>query len=322
MAKTIQNLLDEVDANITANNNNEITGPILNGVLKNIARNTNNYFLFPKDSGVTSGDIGKLMMNDGSGTAKVYQLSPATDPQKGKWVVTMDDIGDLSDESEIYIDSLTYSQSFTRVDWRDGATPTTVAEELGLIKDYIDDNAPFNTNLTATLVGDVLTIEEIAYDGTQIQFDYFETDEGLYIDTVSRPALPAAPTAFPLGKLIGIDGESTIISSNPVETYTLEGSLTIPHEQMNFETDIDFVGMASLFDLIEGFIIVPDSDGKVKHINCDDFNFSNYFFSTYRHHILGVAIYAAGSNVTVYNINGLSVLISMLVRIQRKTLGV
>ncbi|HLP33581.1 MAG TPA: hypothetical protein VK202_08920, partial [Bacteroidia bacterium] len=288
------------------------------GVLKNIARNTNNYFLFPKDAGVTSGDIGKLMMNDGSGTAKVYQLSPATDPQKGKWVITMEDIGDLSDESEIYIDSVTFSQSFTRVDWRDGATPTTVAEELGLIKDYIDDNAPFNANLTATLVGDVLTIEEIAYDGTQIQFDHFETNEGLYIDTVSRPALPAAPTAFPLGKLIGIDGSNAIISSNLVETYTLEGSLTIPHDKLNFETDLDFLGMEDLWELIEGFLIVPDADGKVKAVNADDFNFDNYFFSTYRHHFLGIAIYTASSSVTVYNLTGISALISMYVRIQRK----
>lgn len=320
MAKTIQNLLDEVDANVTSNNNNEITGPILNGVLKNIVRNTQNYFLFPKDAGVGSGDIGKLVMNDGSGTAKVYQLSPATTDQPGRWIITLADIGDTTDDSTFNFDTLTYSESFDRVQWRQGDTPTTVNEELNLIKDYIDGNANLSTNITATVDGDELTIEENDYDGTVLKLDDFDVLEGSYVDTPSRPALPAAPTAFPLGKLIGIDGDNAIISSTSIETYVLDGSMTINHSVFNLETDFDITGIPYIVDMLEGLAVVPAADGKAKAINMDDFLFDNRFSLSWRHQILGLALSSGSGTVTVLSLNHLSLFLGFALKIKDKTI--
>lgn len=317
MSKTIQNLLTEVDSNITANNNAEITGTVLNGVLKSIVGNLNNYILFPLDAGVSSADIGKLMMNDGSGTAKVYQLSPATTDQTGRFIIKLQDLNDLETTSMITIYSLNFDVSFNRNTWRNGNTPSTELDELQLIKTYIDSNAVFG-NLNTSIVNDELVIEEDEYDLTKIELKDFPTFS-LLIDTVSRPALPSTPTAFPIGKLIGIDGTNGLISTNSVETYLLDGAATINHSLYNNEIDIDFNDVNDLTALAS-MLVVPSGDGKVKSLDPSEINFDESFIASFRHHVVGLAITATSNSITILNTNHLSFLGHLIKRIGAKGL--
>lgn len=315
MAKTIQNLVSEVDASITSNHNAEITGPILNGVLKSLVGNLSNYFLFPLETGVTTGDIGKLMMNDGSGTAKVYQLSAATAEQKGRFVLKLEDLNDLGSDSMITIFSLNYDVSFNRSTWRNGSTPSTALEELQLIKAYIDANTEMDNLITSIVSGELVIVED-EYDLTQIELANFP-GFSLFIDTVSRPALPATPTAFPIGKLIGIDGTNGLISTNAVETYLLDGTATINHTLFNNDTDIDFNDVNDLTALA-GMLVVPSGDGKVKSLDPSEINFDETFISSFRHHIVGLALSSTSNSITVANTNHLSFLGHILKRIAAK----
>lgn len=318
MAKSKESLLAEIDANITANGNAEITGPVLNTVLKSVTGNiTGGFFVFPKDVSLGESDLGKIVMNDGSGTAKVYQLSAAVAEQLGRWVLVLSDIGDLNDKSMVKINSENYSSHFDRITWRNGNTPTTALDELTLIKDYIDADTNLSF-LTTTFVDDELVIEENTYSATEIKLTDFSEES--YIDTTSRPALPAAPTAFPLGKLIGIDGDNALISSNAVESYALEGSLTVDNSLFNSNTDIDLV---DILDLIPGFashIIVPTDNGKAKALDVNDFDFSESFLRTVRHQFLGLAIASTSNTVTV-STNYFSFIFNLFVKIKTKDIN-
>lgn len=317
MSKTIQNLLTEVDSNITANNNAEITGTVLNGVLKSIIGNLNNYILFPLDAGVSSADIGKLMMNDGSGTAKVYQLSPATTAQTGRFIIKLQDLNDLSNNSNISIDTLSFGKSFGRDMWRNGSTPTTALEELELIKDYIDNDSQM-ANLATSIVNGELVIEETNYDFTALRLNDFQ-QFSLVIDSLSRPALPAAPTAFPIGKLIGVEGTSALISTNAMETYMLDGLANINNSFFNNETDIDFNNMDDLM-AIANFLVIPAGNGKVKILDPNEINFDNSFIHSFRHHIVGIALNSTSNTLTVVQMNHLSFIGHLIKRIAAKGL--
>src|SRR6186713_3232648 len=115
MFKTQQQLNTEIDGVFTANGVGSITGTNANAVLKSIAGSPGNYFAMPKDASVTSADIGKLMMNDGSGTAKVYQYSSSTSEQLGRWEIKITDLEDTDSDTEFEIRTLETRVFFNRV---------------------------------------------------------------------------------------------------------------------------------------------------------------------------------------------------------------
>lgn len=318
MAKTKDGLTAEIDAVITANGTGDITGPVLNAVLKSMVGSlSGGYFLYPAHASLSESDIGKVVMNDGSGEAKVYQLGAATTEQTGRYILRLEDLDDLSDDSALRIDSLTYGDDISRATWRNGNTPTTALEELELIKDYLDGNPSFS-NLNTSIVDDELIIEEDTYNYTQIETMDFPF-MSLEVDTISRPALPAAPTAFPLGKLIGLDGANAIISSVQVETYTLEGTATLNNSFYNNATDIDFTNIEDLVEVAK-FLAVPTSDGKVKQFDVNDLNFDKTIKVSLRHHFLGLIVGSTSSTITVINMNSLSFILNFITRLAGKGL--
>lgn len=321
MAKTKQNLESEIDDQIKENGNAEITGPVLNTVLRSMTDTLfGSTFLYPADVSLdVNNDIGKLLMNDGSGTAKVYQLSPATTEQLGRFVLRLEDLNDLNNSSAIEIDGLNTDEYFDRPTWRNGNTPTTPLEELELIQDYIDGNTNL-AHLTTSIVDDELVLEENTFDSTRFKMKDFPFG-ALFVDTVSRPALPAAPTAFPLGKLCGIDGSNAIVSCNSTETYLLEGSFSVNNGLFNYETDIDFETVESVAD-VATHIIIPASDGKVKPINLNDFSFDESFLKSFRHHFVGLAIASTANTVTVIGMTYVSFIAGFAFRLfQRGFIG-
>jgi len=315
MFKTPQQLNSEIDQNITSNGTEDITGPVLNAVLKSMVGSLNgNSFSMPKDASVTSGDIGKLLMNDGSGTAKVYQYAAAVNEQLGEWKIAITALGDTFDNTSITIESFDDDNDihFTRLDWRDGNTPANALEELEMIQDYID-NHPNAENLSTSIVNDELIISEDSYEGVQI-FVINSDVEILTVVSRSLPPLPAAPTSFPLGKLIAIEGENAIISSAQVETYNLDGTLEIEHDIFNMAMNFDLAEPEDVIAILEQ-IIIPAPDGKVKTLSIEDFQMNRRVFDSYRHFFIGLPIAATSNTVTVLNLRNFFHLTNYIVKL-------
>jgi len=273
-----------------------------------------------KDPSVTAADVGKLMMNDGSGTAKVYQYSPATSQQLGRWKIKINALSDTTDDTNIEIDSLNHFASFTRVDWRTAqnnppVAPPDALTEMLWIKDYID-NHPDLAHLTTSMVSGELIIEENTFDATEIFVEDAE-ELILVVDTISVQALPAAPTSFPLGKLLGVDGSNALISTNMIETYILDGTININQDLFNMAIDIDFNNTDELYNLFE-HIVIPAPDGKVKTFNPDDFGQDETFTRTFRHFIVGIPITSTSNTVTVMSLQQFSFLLSIFARLRNK----
>lgn len=317
--KSKQSLLNEIDAAITSNGTGAITGPVMNTVLKSITGSlAGGYYAYPKDESLTTADIGKVVMNDGSGTAKVYQLSPALPEQLGRWVVHPEDLSDIEDWAFFDIDSDEGGVYFDKDDWRDGNTPADVNEELELIKTYIENEPVLSLFLSVTVTGDELVIEETGYSATVIEVDGF-ADATYYCDKPSRGALPAAPTAFPLGKLVGIDGSNALISNASVETYLTDTAITLDNDLFNNNTPLDMSsGIVGVLETYQVLVIVPDSNGKVKSLNTADWALDHTFPVSVRQHFIGIAIAADANSVTVINSNAASLVLNALVKVVSK----
>lgn len=324
MTKTKDSLITQINSLIKANGKNEITGPILNGVLRDMTDGlVTPYFLFPKHAALSEYDIGKVVSNDGSGLAKVYAYSPATTAQTGEWQITFADNGDLTEFSTIEIISVVGEFEIDRDTWRDGGTPANVEEELAAIALYINNDATLSTFLSATATPTELTIEETVLKGTTIALDNFPP-ESLEVVTVSRPALPAAPTAFPLGKLIGIDGSNAIISSNVIQTYILDGALTVNNGFFNIMTPMDVSDPVSLAEELLSHIVIPSANGNARALTQDDFIIeidgeTVDVSLTFRHQFLGFALAASGGTVTVYDLKQISFFTSVILNLLIKS---
>lgn len=321
MTKTKDTLIAQINNLIKANNNNEITGVILNGVLREMTNSLSTpYFLFPKHDSVSESDIGKIVMNDGSGTAKVYTYAPATTEQLGEWKITIDDLNDLSDDSELEIISEAFEGTFNRVTWRNGNTPTTITEELEFVRDYINNNPILTTFLSASVSGDELTIEETTFQATKIKKEGFPLG-ALVVVSVSQPALPAAPTSFPLGKLIGIEGNNAIISSKTVETYQLDAPITFNNNFFNIIGNVPYTNPQELIEEIFKLAIIPSSNGSARQLTSSDIQPLNgaeaSFDLVFRHQFLGIAIATSGNSVTVYDLKQFSVLLGVFLNLAR-----
>lgn len=317
--KSKQTLIDEINAAITSNGTGAITGPVLNTVLKSLTGSlAGGYYAYPKDVSLTTADIGKVVMNDGSGTAKVYQLSPALPEQLGRWVIHLEDLSDIDDWAEIYIDAEEDSVYFNKNDWRDGNTPADVNEELNMIKTYIENEPFLSLFLSVTVTGDELVIEETVYSMTIIEVDGF-ADNTYYCDKSSRGALPAAPTAFPLGKLVGIDGSNALISNASVETYLTDTAITLDNDLFNNNTPLDMSsGIVGVFETYQVLVIVPDSNGKVKSLDTADWALDHTFPASVRQHFIGIAIAADANSVTVVNSNWASLVLNVIAKLFSK----
>ena len=320
MVQLIQTLLNDINQDIVTNNAQQITATKVNRLMKNMTDTlAGSNFTFPKGEFLTEDHIGRVVMNK-DGVAQLYQLSPAVPEQLGRWIIKIDDLGDLADNSTITVETSNNLDSFTRILWRNGAIPATTIEELNLIKAYLDTHAQYAI-LNATIVTDTLVIEENAYNATQISLSNFPGDGSSYIDTISRPALPEAPSSFPLGKLVGVEGNLAIISSNAVEVYELVTPITINNSFFDANADIDLVNLYDLAESLEVHIILPDSDGKVAPLNLGNFQYNNSFRSTLRHHFLGIAIASDGPTVTVINTIAISFILNLFIKFTRKSIG-
>ena len=84
-----EQLLTDIDAAIKTNGNGAITGPVLNNLLKRIVNASGSSIggaEFPAHISLTSGDVGKLVMNV-DGEARVSTRIPSVLGQTGQWAV-------------------------------------------------------------------------------------------------------------------------------------------------------------------------------------------------------------------------------------------
>lgn len=264
-------------------------------------------FIFPRRPDLNIADIGKIVVNAGDGAASVPVPSPALPPQTGRFRVRIEDINYLEDFSTINIENnITGAYySATRIDWRNGETPVTVEEELTLLKTYLEGMPGF-TFLDLSIENDDLILEENEAQLTRIKLDRFPK-RALYIIKPATPSIAAAFTGYPLGKLLGIDGNNAIISNGLIETYSLESPFTVNQNlftsdgELNFETEEDFESLLN-------HIIIPAAGGKVKPIGLSSSEFNDHFINTYRNHFVGVAIASTGTEVTVAKLSYLSLI--------------
>ncbi|MCF8462132.1 MAG: hypothetical protein K9G46_15525 [Flavobacteriales bacterium] len=276
-------------------------------------------FLFPKHGDLSSNDIGKLVMNDGDGLAKVSQLADPLTEQLGKYIIKLTDLGDIIMNSSVRIETGAVEVYMERDTWRNGNTPTDALAELNLLKDYIDADATLSANFTTSIVDDELVLEEIAMLSSEVRLSDWP-DFSLEVVVTSQPASPAAPVGFPLGKLLGIDGSNAIISSELVETYILESAFSVSHELFNSGYELDITSGADLTKLTD-HIIVPAANGKVKPAGLayEDM-IDSHFINTYRNQFVGVAINTSGMEVTVMRMSYLSFLTHGLRRMKKEGL--
>jgi hypothetical protein len=276
---------------------------------------TRGTFTYPKHSTLSAADIGKLLMNDGDGLAKVYQLAPPTTQQLGKFVITLPSLDGLFLNSAIEIETSGGSNHhLERFNWLNATTPATVAEELALIKAYIESRTDL-ANLTVTIDGNNLVLQEIAVNYTTVQLKSFAQGT-IQTEVASCPALPAAPTAFPLGKLVGIENGMAVISSENVETFDLEGTVEIDNSlfDSSFNLLIDPTSQADALQVMKN-IIVPAANGKVKALALQPEDLQE-FFVKFRTQLLGVAITAGNGQVKVIRGGTASYFVQLVVKLK------
>jgi len=276
-------------------------------------------FLFPKHSTLCSHDTGKLVMNDGDGEAKVYQLGAPTVETTGHWILKLTDLGGLTADSTITVINDTVTLTFDRATWRNGSTPADAAAELGLIKTYMEGETSFDY-MTLSIVNDELVIIEDTFDSTEITLEAWPV-YSLEVVVASQEAQVAEPTGFPLGKLINISGDNAIISSELVETYQLESAFTVTHSIFNSGFDFDLANDTDLA-VIVNHIMVPAADGKVKPLvlTANEIIDHRDFINSKRTQFVGVAISTNGMEVTVMRFSYLSFLTHGLRRLAKKGL--
>ena len=341
MAKTQQEILSEIQSSIVSNSVGAITGSILNGILTDITRSLNgSTFLFPiqLDGSVGNCDIGSLMMNDGSGYAKVYQLSPAQAEQTGVWTLTIDSIDSFDNNTSISIKTSSDGYDYSRSDWAywpGSPEATNVAMELTNLCRFLQGQPPLNY-LTFSYPGEgnVLTIRENSFQSTTIYVSNMGNFP-LRIIQDSQSALPPAPTSFPLGKLLEIVDNHALISADIIQTYALQqltpnanteangitaGNFSVLNNLYSYNADIPLYSNQDAYNFA-GQIIVPAANGMVSPFDITQFiNNSNKasFTFQFREQFLGIALSATATTVTVYQVPYLSLLGSIVLRLVKQ----
>jgi hypothetical protein len=270
-------------------------------------------FKFPKANALSAADIGKVVVNNGGGVATLPQLSPSLPSQTGKFRIAINDLSDIWDQSSIKIETEDHSYTFNRLTWRGPYIPETPAEELTILRNHLETfyTSLGSSNLVFSVVdANTLEIEEVAVDATRIELNDFPGDS-LTVVRFSKPETPAAITGYPLGKLVGFDGDNALISNEMVETYTLESEFTVNNSVFTTESDLDFTteaGFRSVFD----HLMIPTTEGKVKPAGLLPTDFNSSFPLIYRNQFVGVAIASQGLEVTVVKLSYLSVFFHLM----------
>jgi len=316
MASTKENLLAQVTAQITSNGNNEITGAVLRSVMESMAHTLHGAnFAYKAHPSLTPADIGLLVMNNGSGEAVRYAYRPPSDEVPGQWRLTLE-VQDHLVNTRLVIDSGEGYFEIDRDTWRDSSTPANEEEELEAIRDYINNHSELSTFLSASMDGDDLLITEQGYNDTEVRLS--GKSDLLTVEVASVPRLPAMGTAFPLGLLIGLEGDTAIIAHGMVETYPLEGSITIEHQFYDTMGSLDLSDPESLLmETLAPMLVVPASNGKVKALNLDDLTVDSDPFTPkhFRTQILGIALAVKTGSVTVLNARMFSPFIGLGIRL-------
>lgn len=88
--------------------------------------------------------------------------------------------------------------------------------------------------------------------------------------TITEPlrAVPPAPTAYPLGKIVSYDSTHAEISSNMIDNFVASGNIVCDFSRFDILTfDLDLTDpIATVFSLLE-IAVIPTDDGKVRQFN-------------------------------------------------------
>jgi hypothetical protein len=343
-AQTQSELLAAILTNITPNGMGNISGYTMQEILRNMAITLNGTnYTFPVDPSVTTDDVGKLMMNDGSGYAKVYQLSAPIAQQGGKWSLTPDSFSVFDSNTSISIVMAGNSYTYSRADWDWPTDPpaTTVAEELNYLRLFLMGQAQFNGiyNFYQSSDGNTLYIDEVKFQGTMI----YVTDFGkfpLKIIQSSFDSLPPAPTAFPLGLLCGLTDNGALISANMIETYPWD--LTIPpysaaiiakaaasnitlgpfgmlNYLFNYLNPLNLNSNQAVYNFLTQ-IIIPSNNGTATFFDLSTYQLDpgSILLNQLQFQFLGFALSSTATTVTVYNNKALSFFVSIFIRVVRE----
>ncbi|MBS1611292.1 MAG: hypothetical protein JST49_00565 [Bacteroidetes bacterium] len=318
MDRSKEELVQNLNEVIKANGIGEITGPILNSMLNSMITTLHGtHYLHPLHDSVVSSDVGKLMMKDReNGTAKVYNLSAVRNEQMGKWKIKI-----LSNSPDLNgllkIETRNNNWEIHRNQWLNGGSPPpTISAELIALRMYLVNTVGLS-DYSYNIIGDTLFIDELIFRTSTFFFDNSEFVE-LTILQESLPYADAAPTSYPLGKLVGItEGNMGMISCAPVDTYKLAGSVDLFNEIFDYESILQ-LNINTGFRLA-GNIVIPHEDGKVIAFDVDMLgDIDNTKFQTiFRHHFVGLAIHATADTVTVLNLSQYSLILSVIVRIAK-----
>ena len=267
-------------------------------------------------------DVGKIAMNDGSGTAKVYNLSGSVPEQKGSWTITVNgtnwsglSFGSAATGYNIVLpDGTSYGND--RNGWASSLTPPTgTLAELSLIQTSIDAHITAHSlALSTSITGDTLTIEETSFNG--VSMNMYNAGAGIFtVVQRSEPALAASPTAYPLGKILGLRGTDVLISSAAVETYILDPLATVSIDQSVFNA----ANLATLnyndrtvLNALAAHLVVPSADGTARTLDLSPYSIDSTFLYAMRDQLLGLVLKADSGTITVVNLNALGPILSVM----------
>ena len=337
MVLTKDDLIASINSIVRANGVAAINGPAMNGVLNNMTNTLyGSYFLYPHKS-LTDSDVGKIVMPDGSGNATVYQLSSAQAQQTGTFVLNVKDQNSFGPSSSLEISNkngkfVVTQNMLLQIAPQSSPPPTGGGSGSGVIMmpiQSVDDlfyrlisafNSMGLTGYTFTNQSAVnnLTIQEQVYQCTYIKansIDSGNNNPSINVVQDSLPALAPAPTVYPLGKLIGIDGNQAMISSTAVESYELAGPLTMVNSLFDYQQDIPF--SQSSGESVLTNIIMPWANGQAMPFDLTKFDLDSSTIKELRHQFIGIAIGVSGTTVTVYNIPYVSIVLSVVLRLAK-----
>lgn len=197
--------------------------------------------------------------------------------------------------------------------WEPAENPEAEAEAVA---GYLNTLGLLNTTITYTPGNNYFDIS-----GQNDNWFGITIGDGLdySVTTLSEPspALPPAPTAYPLGKIVGVTDTRAQISAGFVETYIAAEDIVVNYEDFDLRlTELLTADGDSLKALFNMFII-PTDGGRVRRFDFDTDmpaateNFVN-ILAQYRHVALGIALSSAhaGQPIPVVNILALPTMLA------------
>lgn len=256
---------------------------------------------FRKNVNLNTAHIGRVLQMDNSGSADIYQLSPATEPQTGVWELKFENLADIPNTYSIIFEIANNEHEYFASQWRGNSDPaTSIEDEYTQMKTFFEGLTELE-NLSFVIADEKLTISETSVNPTSISAKL--SREIFKTVTPSIPSLPTAPTAFPLGKLLSISGDDAIISNQPIETYLITPgkTVTVNPEVFNTANQLELSDTADI-EAILSHVIVPAADGYVESFSRSLSDLGNGNIRYLRDQFLGIAIASTATQVTVVKI--------------------